>query len=114
MNKLENARNAKDGKLFNFLNNQIRSEICSFQDQTVCCCGPEQITSSQLKLNTNPSSSNISGKFQIYFLWNLERFYQLDFGNIQILDSKYFLLMLFYQVGCYGCLTMNPFASVRK
>ena len=42
LKKIEDARGAQNGKLFNAYNKEFREHICNFQEQTVCCCGPEQ------------------------------------------------------------------------
>ena len=53
MEKLEDAREAKNGTLFNSYTQQMRSQTCSFQEQTICCCGPEQKSPNQLELPNN-------------------------------------------------------------
>ena len=67
MKKIDDARNMKDGKLFNSYVTRFRTYICNYQEEMACCCGPDQKSPSELP-TLNDMSLATSGEFTLRIL----------------------------------------------
>ena len=69
MEKLEDAKTKRNGKLWHSYFNRFRQHICSFGKQKVCCCGTEKIAPDEFKSTkvltptTERMSVAVEGKF---------------------------------------------------